>query len=73
MAITNVPLNELPTFGRRLMELAIEKGCATPILLARALYESCQDLVEPATRRNKKGNTNLQLKHLKTHCLPVMD
>ena len=55
MAITNVPLNELPPFGRRLMELAIEKECATPILLARALYGTCQDLVEPATRRNKKG------------------
>lgn len=55
MAITKVPLNELPTFGRKLMELALEKECATPILLARALYENCQDLVEPATRRNKKG------------------
>lgn len=55
MAIANVPLDELPSFGRRLMELAKEKECATPILLARALYESCQDLVEPATRRNKKG------------------
>lgn len=55
MAITNIPLNELPSFGRRLMELAIEKECATPILLARALYEACQDLVEPAIRRNKRG------------------
>lgn len=55
MAIRNVPLNELPPFGRRLMELAIEKECDTPILLAHALYKSCKDLVEPATRRNKKG------------------
>lgn len=55
MAIANVPLNELPAFGRRLMELSIQKECATPILLARALFEFCHDLVEPATRRNKNG------------------
>lgn len=61
MAITNIPLNDLPTFGRRLMGLAIDekkekgKDCTTPTLMAHALYDFCYDLVKPATRRNKKG------------------
>lgn len=55
MAIANIPVNELPAFGRRLMELAQGKMIGTPLLLAESLYTECGDLVEPAKRKNKHG------------------
>lgn len=55
MALANVRLEELPTFGRRLMELAKEKNLGSPTLLSNELYYTCRDLVNPAPRKNKYG------------------
>jgi len=55
MAISNIPIEELPDFGRRLMTLAREHDLGTPALLAEALYENSYDLVEPGNRTNKYG------------------
>ncbi len=51
----NTSLNDLPSFGRRLMELAREQDIGTPMLLATKLYDNYSDLVEPAKRKNKYG------------------
>lgn len=56
-------LEDLPTFGRRLMELAREKEIGTPTLLAEALYENHRELVEPAQRKNKNGKNVKDRKH----------
>lgn len=63
MAIAKMSLEELPTFGRRLMELAREKNIGSPLLLAEALYENCRDLIEPAQRKNKHGKVVKDHKH----------
>lgn len=55
MAIKNIDTKELPTFGRRLMELANEREVGEPKLLAELLYEECKELVEPDKRKNKYG------------------
>lgn len=53
--LENTSLNDLPAFGRRLMELSREKGIGSPTLLATKLYDDYCDLVEPAKRKNKYG------------------
>ena len=63
MAIENISIEELPAFGRRLMELAREKEIGSPLLLAEALYHSYRDLVEPAQRKNKHGKVVKDSKH----------
>lgn len=63
MAIEKIPIEEFPTFGRKLMELAREKDMGSPLLLAEALYENCRDLVEPAQRKNKHGKVVKDHKH----------
>ncbi len=55
MAIKNIDIKDLPTFGRRLMELAKEREVGEPKSLAELLYEECKDLVEPDRRKNKYG------------------
>lgn len=59
----NTSLEDLPSFGRKLMELAREHGIGTPILLAEALYENHRALVEPAQRKNKNGKNVKDRKH----------
>ena len=59
----NTSLEDLPSFGRKLMELAREHGIGTPSLLAEALYEKHQTLVEPAQRKNKNGKNVKDRKH----------
>ncbi len=59
----NTSLEDLPVFGRRLMELAREKGIGTPTLLAESLYENYKELVEPAQRKNKNGKLVKDRKH----------
>lgn len=59
----NTSLEDLPSFGRKLMELAREKEIGTPTLLARALYCDYKELVEPAQRKNKKGKIVKDEKH----------
>lgn len=59
----NTSLEDLPPFGRKLMELAREHGIGTPSLLAEALYEKHRTLVEPAQRKNKNGKNVKDRKH----------
>lgn len=55
MAFRNYNLEELPTFGRRLLKEARDHDLDTPSLIAVALYEKCYDLVKPGKRKNKHG------------------
>ena len=59
----NTSLEDLPPFGRKLMELAREHGIGTPSLLAEALYDMHRTLVEPAKRKNKNVKNVKDRKH----------
>ena len=57
MAISNIPIDELNGFSKRLAILAREHGLGNPEKLAEALYENaeCEVIIRPRERKNSEG------------------